>query len=330
MRRIKHRFSACCLVIWLAAVMGCTALVQSRRARAPVIRTDQFVIVTTQNGDTFPDLARIYLNDVSPWPRIAAYNHIDTVSTGQRLVIPLKPTVPGGLSADGYQIVPVLLYTHIKRKPDTSKEVSETAFERQMQYLKRAGFATVSLDQFYDFLQLSGQLTDHAVVVCFESADRWVFDIGFPILQRHRLRASLFVPVDQIDQPGKLTWNELSQMAAGGIDIGVLGKRIVLTPGKDPDKHWSDLEREIVAAKKAIELNLHPAGHYFAYPDGNPDDLTVALLKKHGFRLGFTRRCGGNPFFVHNFNIRRTLITGSSGMPQFAKNLITFHKARFK
>jgi peptidoglycan/xylan/chitin deacetylase (PgdA/CDA1 family) len=314
----------------LAAAIGCTALVQSKRARAPVIRTDQFVIVTTQDGDTLPDMARVYLNDVTQWPRIAAYNRINAVSAGQRLVIPLKPTVPGGLSADGYQTVPILLYSHIKREPDKSKGVPETAFERQMQHLKTAGFATISLDQFYGFLQLSGQLPDRAAIVCFESADRWVFDIGFPILQRQRLRAALFVPVDQIDQPGKLTWNELSQMAAGGIEIGVLGKRIVLTPGKDPDKHWSDLEREIVAAKKAIELNLNPVGHYFAYPDGNPDDLTVALLKKHGFRLGFTRQRGGNPFFVHDFAIRRTLIAGSSSMRQFQNHLMTFRKARFK
>lgn len=330
MRRIRHRFSACCLAIWLAAAIGCTALVQSRRARAPVIRTDQFVIITTQTGDTLPDLARVYLNDVTQWPRIAAYNRINTVSAGQRLVIPLKPTAPGGLAADGYQTVPILLYTQIKRKSDQSKGVSQAAFERQMQYLKTAGFATISLDQFYGFVQLSGQLPDHAAIVCLEGADRWVFDIGFPILQRHRLRAALFVPVDQIDQPGKLTWNELGQLAAGGIEIGVLGKRIVLTPGKDPDKHWSDLEREIVAAKKAIELNLNPVGHYFAYADGNPDDLTVALLKKHGFRLGLTRQSGANPFFVHDFAIRRTLIADSPSVQQFQKHLMTFHKAGFK
>ncbi|MGD9007229.1 MAG: polysaccharide deacetylase family protein [Desulfobacteraceae bacterium] len=295
-----------------------------------MIRTDQFVIVTVKKGETLQSMARDHLNDGSKWPIIAAYNRIDAVAAGQRLVVPLQPTQYGGLSTRGYQTIPILLYTQIKQTPKTAHSVSPKTFERQMNYLTAAKFKTITLDQFFGFVQLADQPPSSAVMICFDGADRWIYDVGFPVLRREGLSAALFIPVDQIDQPGKLTWIELSEMAANGMDIGVLGKEIIFTPGKDPDKHLSDLEREIVAAKKAIEHHLNPAGHYFAYPKGKRDDLTIALLKKHGYRLGFTRKSGSNPFFVHNFNIRRTIIKDQSSMQQFQKNLVIFQKAQLK
>lgn len=327
MRVTKIGLSAGLLILLMATAIGCSGRLWSRASNASLIRTDQFVIVTVKKGETLQSLARDHLNDGSKWPIIAAYNRIDAVFAGQRLVIPLRPTQYGGLTTDGYQTVPILLYTQIKQTAKTAHGVSPKTFERQMNYLTAAKFKTITLDQFFGFLQLTDQLPSNAAIICFDGADRWIYDVGFPVLRRKGLKAALFIPVDQIDQPGKLTWIELSEMAAHGIDIGVLGKQIILTPGKDPDKHLSDLEREIVAAKKAIEQYFNPPGLYFAYPQGEADDLTIALLKKHGYRLGFTRKSGSNPFFVHNFAVRRTIIKDQSSMQQFMKNLITFQKA---
>jgi peptidoglycan/xylan/chitin deacetylase (PgdA/CDA1 family) len=317
-------------ILLMAAAVGCNGRLWTRASSAPLIRTDRFVIVTVKKGETLQSLARDHLNDGSKGPIIAAYNRIDAVLAGQRLVIPLQPTQYGGLTTQGYQTVPILLYTQMKRTAKTENGVSPKTFEHQMNFLTAAKFETITLDQFFGFVQLADQLPANAVMICFDGADRWIYDIGFPVLRREKLKAALFIPVDQIGQPGKLTWIELNEMAANGIDIGVLGKEIMLTPGKDPDKHLNDLEREIVAARKAIEQYFNPAGHYFAYPQGKTDDLTIALLKKHGYRLGFTRKGGSNPFFVNNFDIRRTIIKDQSSMQQFQKNLITFQKAPLK
>jgi peptidoglycan/xylan/chitin deacetylase (PgdA/CDA1 family) len=328
MRATKIGFSF--LILMVAVAVGCSGPLRFRAPDASPIRTDRFVIVTAVKGDSLQSLARKHLGDSAKGPAIAAYNGIEAVIPGQRLVIPLQPTQYGGLTATGYQTVPILLYTRTKQSAKTAHAVSAETFERQMHYLTTATFETISLDQFFGFLQLEDQLPSKAVVVCFDGADRWIYDVGFPVLRRHSLKAALFIPIDQVGRPGKLTWTELSQMAANGIDIGVLGRRFTLAPGKDPDKHLSALEREIVAAKKAVEHHFNPAGHYFAFPQGKRDDLTIALLKKHGYRLGFTRNSGGNPFFIHNFAVRRTLIKDPSSMQQFRKKLITFQKAPLK
>jgi peptidoglycan/xylan/chitin deacetylase (PgdA/CDA1 family) len=317
------------LILLMALFVGCSG----RLFRAPdpsPIRTERFVIVTAGKADSLQSLARHYLNDGAKWPAIAAYNGIDKIVAGQRVVIPLQPTQYGGLTPTGYQTVPILLYTQITANPKTGHAASPKTFQRQMKYLASANFKTIGLDQFFGFLELDEQLPSNAVIVCFDGADRWIYDVGFPVLQSQAMRAALFIPVDQIGQPGKLTWAELVEMASAEIDIGVLGRQITLKPEQDPDKHLSDLEREIVAARKAIEHHLNPDGHYFAYPQGKRDDLTIALLKKHGYRLGFTRKSGENPFFIHNFAIHRTVVKESSTLPQFRKNLITFQKAPLK
>jgi hypothetical protein len=330
MQAIRISRIVCILFIWLAIAVGCTGHLWPHAQKAPIIRTKEFVVVTAKTGDTFPSLAQTYLKDTRQWQRIAAYNHIDAIAPGQRLVIPLQPTVYGGLQPNGYQTVPILLYPFLTRGAAANNALSADDFERQIRYLKAAKFNAISLNQFYRFLELKEQLPAYAVMLSFDSADRWIYEIALPILRRHKFRAALFIPVDQIDKPEKLTWVELSEMATQGFEIGVLGKDITLSPDKDPDKYLSDLEREIVAAKKAIEQYLTPPCHYYAYPNGKPDDLTIALLKKHGFCLGFTHKRGSNPFFVNNFGIRRSVISGHSSMQQFQKNLTTFCKAPLK
>jgi peptidoglycan/xylan/chitin deacetylase (PgdA/CDA1 family) len=317
------------LILVMAVATGCSGRL-SRAPDASLIRTDRFVIVTAGKADSLQSLAREHLDDGAKWPVIAAYNRIDAVVAGQRLVIPLQPTHYGGLTATGYQTVPIVLYTQIKQTAKTHRAVSPKTFERQMDYLTAAKFETIGLNRFFRFVQLEDQLPSNAVIVCFDGADRWIYDIGFPILRRRGMKAALFIPVDQIGRPGKLSWTELGEMAANGIDIGVLGRQSILASGKDPDKHLENLEREIVASRNAIEHHLKPEGYYYAYPQGRRDDLTIALLKKHGYRLGFTRNSGGNPFFIHNFAVRRTVIIDPSSMQQFLKNLVTFQKAPLK
>ncbi len=49
---------------------------------------------------------------------------------------------------------------------------------------------------------------------------------------------------------------------------------------------------------------------YLAYPDGETNHLVIELVKKDGYRGAFTVNRGGNPFFVHNYRINRSMIYG--------------------
>jgi hypothetical protein len=50
------------------------------------------------------------------------------------------------------------------------------------------------------------------------------------------------------------------------------------------------------------------------------------LLKKYGYRSGYTRKSGSNPFFVDDFKIRRSVAAATWNSKALQKHLATFHR----
>jgi peptidoglycan/xylan/chitin deacetylase (PgdA/CDA1 family) len=326
--------------IWLSVFLSlvltaCTGhLVPTERVPDEPIRGPGFVIVTVGPQDTLASLAKTYLKDQGKGWRIAAYNGIDTPTAGQRLVIPLKPLVYGGLTTGGYQTVPVLLYDELAGEPKNPRATSTNNFQRQLRYLAENGYRTITLDQLYAFLELDDQIPAKSVVISFDTVKPWAHEIAFPLLKHYGLTAAVFVATEKIDQPGNLTWSQLAEMAAAGFDIGSQGHSgndlAVMQPGENADAYIKRLDYEIATAKQTIEQHIHAQSCYFAYPGGDTNDLVTALLKKHDIRAAFTRKRGANPFFVDDFKLRRSVIYGHYDMLQFQQNLTVFQAAELR
>jgi peptidoglycan/xylan/chitin deacetylase (PgdA/CDA1 family) len=330
----KHLHALISLVLfWILVMCGCTDrwLFQSH---SDVTRDKHFVIVTVQGQDTLPGLARTYLGDPGKAPWIAEYNHVQTLRTGMRLVIPLKPVIPGGLRSDGYQIVPVLLYPKIIANGDRPRSLSARRFENQLQYLRANGYSTISLDRMAAFLNLDDQLPSRAFVITFDSAEQWVYELAYPLLKRYGFTAAVFIPIAQIGKPGRMTWDELAEMASHGFDIGTSGltgrKLTSVPPGMDTESYLGDLDKQIGAPQKAFARHLKMKCRYFAYPDGKTDDMIIALLKKHGYRVAFTHQRGSNPFFVDDYKVHRCLIAAEGNARKLRQNLTTFVSAELR
>ena len=89
------------------------------------------------------------------------------------------------------QAVPVLMYHHVSPNPGLVT-VSPETFAWQMQYLAKAGYAALSADRFFAFLQGRETLPRKSVLITFDDGylDNYVY--AFPVLQRHGLRAAIF------------------------------------------------------------------------------------------------------------------------------------------
>ncbi len=313
---------------------GRTVQAASPKAVPAVIRNDYFVIVTVQPGDTLASLAKTYLGDAGRSWQIAGFNQISTAVEGRRIVIPLKHPNPGGIQADGYQTVPVLLYRNIVTHTPKAYELSTQAFESQMKYLKDMGYSTISLDQLTRFLNLQDSLPEKAIVITFDSAHRWVYDTAYPVLKRLGLTAAIFISTDEIEKSRRLKWQELAQLAAEGFDIGTSGANagnlVKPRPGSDSAQYLERIEDEITGAKAAINKKLKKECRYFAYPGGETDDYIIALLKKYQFEAAFTLQRGSNPFYADNFRINRSIIGVKNEKMQFRQNLKTFTTTELK
>jgi peptidoglycan/xylan/chitin deacetylase (PgdA/CDA1 family) len=318
------------ILLWTMMVVGCSGRFLSPPPVPPKIETQRFVVVTAGQQDTLASLARTYLNDEDKGWQIAAYNDIDTLTPGQQVVIPRVPLKFGGIEQNGFQTVPVLLYTEITPQPSKSKATYAKDFDRQLQYLDDNGFVTASLDEFREFLSFSDQLPPKTVIISFDTTRLWVYEIAFPMLKLRGMKAAIFIRLNEVGSQSRLTWAQLAEMAAGGFDVGLLGETILPPANHDLKRYFDLFEKKFTTPQKAFMTHLKQPCRYFAYPGGVDDDLTIAMLKKHGYRMAFTRKRNSNPFFTDNYKIKRSLIFGHFDMAQFRQNLITFRSAELR
>lgn len=132
-------------------------------------------------------------------------------------------------------IVPVLIYHRI----DDRGGVPPSAFERQMRYLRRKRFHTATLDELLDHLEGRLALPARSVALTFDdaTADHW--SLAFPVLVRHGLKATFFVPTalpaegdvrpclddvrsgragaEELPRLGPMRWSEIAAAAASGL-----------------------------------------------------------------------------------------------------------------
>lgn len=314
-------------LLWSAVLYGCTGHLRPVKT-AETVRTEDFVIVTVTEQDTLAGLARTHLgsSDRAAW--IIDYHQIDRVVPGQRLVIPKIPLAFGGLRSNGYQIVPVLHYPDLQADGSQKDGLATAAFEEQMRALKEEGYVTVSLDRLHAFFDHGEPLPPKAVVITFDTAGTWVYELAYPILERHGHSAALFVPVAQIGRNDRLQWEALAQMADSGWDIGASGLSgrdlTRITPDTATDVYLKQLEDEIRLSRQMLEDYLQRPCLDFAYPGGAANDLLIALLKQYGYRIAFTREDGQNPLFVHPFKVHRTTIDHQGTADRFRAALTTF------
>lgn len=296
--------------------------------------SDDFVIVKTTAQDTFSSLAAYYLKDPDKGWLIAELNHMITLIPGQELIIPLSPFNKGGLKAEGYQTVPVLVYHNFSKKSSDKTAVGQDDFEAQMKYLKQNGYHVVSMDQLLDFIDYKEQLPEKSIVLTFDDAWGSIFDIALPILIKYGFTATFFIYTDFIGGGKAMTWKQIETLSKIGFDIQCQTKthRNLAGPKKNESfkEYFKSIEMEISYPKQLIKKKLNVDCKYLAYPYGETNNLVIALLKKYGYRAAFTIDRKPNPFFIDKFRISRSVIYGNYDMDKFKNNLSVFQKTELK
>jgi peptidoglycan/xylan/chitin deacetylase (PgdA/CDA1 family) len=289
---------------------------------------DDVVTVTIKEGDTFSTLAETYYSDPSKKFIISEFNDVHALTPGQKLAIPLKPLKRGGLQASGYQTVPVLRYQQFSKNKGGKAEITEAAFESQMNYLKSNGYQVITIDQLIDFLDFKDQIPAKSVVITIDDGWHSCLDIAFPILKKYDFPATLFVHTDLIGKKDALTWSEIRYLAKNGIDIQCHTKiyRYLkeLREQVSFNQYVKDLDNELSRARATFREELKIESKYLAYPVGTTNHLTVAFAKKYGFRAGFMSRGVANPFFANKYWINRSSIFGDDDMAHFKEKLAVF------
>lgn len=183
--------------------------------------------------------------------------------------------------------VPIVVY-HIVRPPypDDSPAVRALAqtpeiFGAQLAYLANAGYHVVSFAALESHIASSTPLPSRPIVISFDDGWRDQFEYAFPILKEHGDTATFFVFTNAIDRPGFLSWDNLREMQHAGMTIASHSRsHPFLLKISDP----AALREEIAGSKRLLEERLGASVTEFAYPFGQYDATTTALVREAGYR----------------------------------------------
>ncbi|MGA2956922.1 MAG: polysaccharide deacetylase family protein [Thermodesulfobacteriota bacterium] len=284
-----------------------------------------FVAVIVQPGDSFSSLASEYLKDPSLDWFISGFNEITSLKPGQELIIPLQPYEKGGLTFQRYQTVPVIVYHKFSKNRADRMTVKENAFESQMRFLRDNGYRVIPLEDFFSFLDFKRQIPKKSVVITIDEEWHSTYEIAFPVLKKYGYPATFFAYTDFITPKG---WDLIKEMSRSGIDVQCHAKthrNLIKRKVNEPFREYFEaIKKELTEATQIINKQLNKEVKYLAYPYGDTNPLTIALLKKLGYRGAFTVERGSTPFFAHPYRINRSMIYGEFNLPDFERNLSYF------
>jgi peptidoglycan/xylan/chitin deacetylase (PgdA/CDA1 family) len=299
------------------------------RAGTAVGESDDFIVVSAKGGETAEGLARTHLGDAGKGWMIEDFMGARTFARGQHVVIPKKPWNVSGVEANGYQLVPVLVYHNIGKDARGRLVLGVDAFTEQMKYLKASGFRVVSVAEFVEWLQLRRQLPKKTVVLTFDDGYRSFREHAYPVLKELRFTATLFVYTDYVGAGrNALSWDDLKALTAEGFDVQAHSKShgdLRRGDHESEAQYGRRMQAELIEPPRVLARSVGRPVSFLAYPYGRVDDAVLAKVKDHGYQAAFTVRRESNAAFVDVLRISRSQIYADMTLEQFAKNLNVFH-----
>lgn len=211
--------------------------------------------------------------------------------------------------------IPVLTYHRVNDEVYDAKvpTVSVRQFEKQMKYLKKRGYQTITEKELLDYYSGSRvKLPKKPILITFDDGWRDNYENAYPILKKYGFTATIFLATGKVGEKEYLTWDMIKEMYSNGIAFGGHTRNHINLSKVD----FTTAEKEIKWSFEDIEKNLGVKPLSFCYPYGGGDlnKSIQSIVKKSGFQIAFASyNYGINMGNVNVMAIRRIL------MPRFNK-----------
>ena len=145
--------------------------------------------------------------------------------------------------------------------------VTPEAFERQVQFLARRYRLLTLREAAREWLD-KGQWPARTIVITFDDGDDTTDAHAWPILQRYRAPATVFMIAGNVDHPRSLTRAQLAELAAGGIEIGSHTVHHAYLPSLTMAQALLELQQSKTLlsdmSRSAVDTFSYPAGGFSA------------------------------------------------------------------
>lgn len=226
---------------------------------------------------------------------------------------------PGGQSA----IVPILMYHHLADLPSGSSQLRPTwtvapkNFDAQMNWLVQRGFHTITMGQLVGHLKHGQPLPSKPIIISFDDGWEEDYSVAFPILRRYNFRGTFFIYTNPLDHERFITWAQVQEMSAAGMDIQAHTLSHPHLRALAPDTAM----KEIAESKAILEKRLGKPVVALAYPFGEYNNAVIDLVKRAGFESAVTINSGYLQRADELFTLHRIRVSYNDRLQDFAGRL---------
>ncbi|MGD9302602.1 MAG: polysaccharide deacetylase family protein [Desulfobacterales bacterium] len=324
-------FLALALLSFYACVTTSTSV---RTSENNLFRSDDYIVYMPQDNETSAELAESFLGSKKKTWVIEEANPGVRYGKGNEIVIPLKERNKGGLSADGFQMIPILTYHRFAESCSSPLCMPRKNFELQMRYLEENDYHVISAEELLAFLEYRQGLPKKSVLITMDDGYRSVYNIAYPILKEYGYTATLFIYTSFVGvSKMAITWNQLKEMKADGFTIGshtTYHSDLTRPKEDEPEPEFmARIREELYGSKKIIDQKLEQNTFFLAYPFGYYDQRSIQMARGAGYKVAMSVKRGGNPFFANPLILRRDQIL-ERDMTAFRSRLKTFSHLSLK
>ena len=165
----------------------------------------------------------------------------------------------------------VLEYHMVNDQEDDVCAVTTADFKQQLAYLAEQGYQPISLLDFMKAKKGKVTLPEKPVVLTFDDGYLDNYTILLPILEERQLKGTVFMVTNDIGQDGYLSWDQLRDMQARGMDGWGLGDM------QDPNNAIAVAKTPVIDGLMAKYPNTQLAcsGEAVGLPDGQMGNSEV-------------------------------------------------------
>ena len=205
--------------------------------------------------------------------------------------------------------LPTLMYHHIqdkvsaKEKNQLALTVETETFRSQMEYLKAKGYRTLGMDALIAFFDREVPVPKGSVLLTFDDGYDDFYKNALPVLNALGLKATVFVSTGLMDNPGYLSWEEISQANPAAYLFA--------------NHTWS--HKNMQTAKDKVEFEIGTADiqlsekglnnpKVFAFTYGLVSDYAKKYLEELEYKLAFGTKGGSTLCKKQRFELPRVRV----------------------
>lgn len=202
--------------------------------------------------------------------------------------------------------LPTLTYHHIqdkvsaKEKNQLTLTVETETFRSQMEYLKARGYRTLGMEELIAFFDREVPVPKGSVLLTFDDGYDDFYKNALPVLNELGLKATIFISTGLMDNPGYLSWEEISQATPAAYLFA--------------NHTWS--HKNMQTAKDKVEFEIGTADtqlserglnnpKVFAFTYGLVGDYAKKYLEELEYKLAFGTRLGSTLCKKQRFELPR-------------------------